>query len=89
MTCVRTLITEPKINKYSVSVWLMISQFPPMKPPNLFSHIHYFDIIMQRLGAKQTIYYISDNHFGHKNVIRFDNRPFADTELMDEVLVHN
>ena len=35
------------------------------------------------------IYYISDNHFGHKNVIRFDNRPFADTELMDEVLVHN
>lgn len=35
------------------------------------------------------IYYISDNHFGHKNVIRFDNRPFANTELMDEVLVHN
>lgn len=35
------------------------------------------------------IYYIADNHFGHKNVIRFDNRPFADTALMDEVLVHN
>lgn len=35
------------------------------------------------------IYYIADNHFGHKNVIRFDNRPFADTVLMDEVLVHN
>lgn len=34
------------------------------------------------------IYYIADNHFGHKNVIRFDNRPFADTVLMDEVLVH-
>lgn len=35
------------------------------------------------------IYYIADNHFGHKNVIRFDNRQFADTVLMDEVLVHN
>lgn len=35
------------------------------------------------------IYYISDNHFRHKNVIRFDNRPFANTELMDEVLMHN
>lgn len=34
-------------------------------------------------------YYISDNHFGHKNVIRFDNRPFANTERMDEVFVHN
>ena len=35
------------------------------------------------------VYYIADTHFGHKNVIRFDNRPFADTTLMDEVLVHN
>lgn len=35
------------------------------------------------------IYYIADMHFGHKNVLRFDNRPFADTDLMDEVLVHN
>ena len=30
------------------------------------------------------IYYIADMHFGHKNVLRFDNRPFA-----DEVLIHN
>ena len=35
------------------------------------------------------IYYISDMHFGHKNVLRFDSRPFADVELMDEVLIHN
>ena len=35
------------------------------------------------------IYYIADMHFGHKNVLRFDNRPFADTDLMDEVLIHN
>lgn len=24
--------------------------------------------------------YISDMHFGHKNVISFDHRPFADVE---------
>ena len=35
------------------------------------------------------IYYIADMHFGHTNVIRFDNRPFADTEQMDEVLIQN
>lgn len=35
------------------------------------------------------IYYISDLHFGHKNVIRFDGRPFADADLMDETLIHN
>jgi len=35
------------------------------------------------------IYYISDMHFGHTNVLRFDNRPFPDTEVMDEVLINN
>lgn len=28
-------------------------------------------------------------HFGHKNIITFDNRPFKDTAEMEEVLVHN
>ena len=35
------------------------------------------------------IYYIADMHFGHTNVICFDDRPFADTEQMDEVLIQN
>ena len=35
------------------------------------------------------IYYIADMHFGHTNVIRFDDRPFSDTEQMDEVLIQN
>ena len=35
------------------------------------------------------IYYIADMHFGHENVIHFDDRPFADTEQMDEVLIQN
>ena len=31
--------------------------------------------------------YISDLHFGHANVIKFDKRPFADTDEMDKCLI--
>lgn len=32
--------------------------------------------------------YIADLHFGHKNVIGFDQRPFNDIQEMDRVLIH-
>lgn len=35
------------------------------------------------------IYYISDMHFGHRNIIRFDERPFADIEQMNEIIIKN
>ena len=31
--------------------------------------------------------YTSDLHFGHENVIRFDDRPFSDIEEMDRTLI--
>ena len=34
-------------------------------------------------------YFISDLHFGHENVIKFDNRPFRDLEHMHRVLINN
>ena len=34
-------------------------------------------------------YYIGDMHLGHRNSIRFDNRPFEDIEEMDKVLIDN
>lgn len=41
-----------------------------------------------RREKKRLNFYISDLHFGHSNVIRFDHRPFRDREEMDRVLIH-
>ncbi|MBQ6832904.1 MAG: metallophosphoesterase [Lachnospiraceae bacterium] len=34
-------------------------------------------------------FYISDCHFGHKNVLQFDQRPFDTVEEMDRVMMEN
>lgn len=34
-------------------------------------------------------YYISDMHLGHRNVLRFDDRPFENVEEMDGALITN
>ena len=33
------------------------------------------------------VYYTADLHLGHANVIRFDKRPFASVEEMDQTLI--
>lgn len=36
-----------------------------------------------------TLWYASDHHFGHENIIQFCNRPFKNAAEMDEVLITN
>ena len=35
------------------------------------------------------IYFTADTHFGHYNVIRFCDRPFASAEEMDKAMIQN
>lgn len=34
-------------------------------------------------------FYVSDYHFGHENVIKFDNRPFKNLDKMNNFLIEN
>lgn len=36
-----------------------------------------------------SIYFAADTHFGDDNIRRYENRPFADKEEMDNALVYN
>ena len=34
-------------------------------------------------------FYIADTHFGHNNILKYDNRPFMSVDEMDRVLIEN
>lgn len=34
-------------------------------------------------------FFIADTHFGHENIVKFQNRPFTSANMMDSTLIHN
>jgi calcineurin-like phosphoesterase family protein len=42
---------------------------------------------MKITGDLQRTFFTSDHHFGHANIIKYSQRPFADVRHMDEALV--
>lgn len=45
---------------------------------------------MQKIRLEnEDVFFTSDTHFGHNNIIRFCNRPFNDTKEMEFMLVEN
>lgn len=47
------------------------------------------DTLNLEIGGGQKIYFSSDQHFGHKNVLRFCQRPYETTKEMGKALIDN
>jgi calcineurin-like phosphoesterase family protein len=41
-----------------------------------------------KIGRNQNVFFTSDEHFGHRNIIKFCSRPYESVEEMDEDLIN-
>jgi calcineurin-like phosphoesterase family protein len=44
---------------------------------------------MDTILESENLFFTSDHHFHHANIIKYSGRPFADVEEMNEVLIQN
>lgn len=49
----------------------------------------YIKNYMQKLVTNKRIFFTSDQHFGHTNIIKLINRPFVDINSMNQQLITN
>lgn len=42
-----------------------------------------------KIETGKNVFFVSDTHFDHENIIRFSNRPFKDAEEMNRTLITN
>lgn len=42
-----------------------------------------------RISREEKVWFTADTHFGHKNIIRFCQRPYADVEEMNKAIIDN
>lgn len=40
-------------------------------------------------SSKENVFFVSDEHYGHNNIISYCNRPYMDIEQMDIALIQN